>query len=209
MNSELEPKLGPPGAGLPAPELFIARILFGINRATGSRHSFTAAFQHERELIRRLVRDLQPSQAAQRVLIDRLRGLEDSSRFWSVWMTLEHLRIVHTQIARVIEALSREIRLKGAASTAAVKPNSDVTESVLSEYENSCDNLLKIVDGISDLKTKTRYPHPWFGPLDAAGWHALAARHLRIHRRQIEKIIQHLPARTIDSQEFTPSNARH
>ncbi|MBX3389322.1 MAG: hypothetical protein KF691_07680 [Phycisphaeraceae bacterium] len=43
--------------------------------------------------------------AAERVLIPRLRGLEDSSRYWSVWMMLDHLRIVNSQVAMVIASL--------------------------------------------------------------------------------------------------------
>ena len=33
----------------------------------------------------------------------------------------------------------------------------------------------------------------WFGPLDAAGWHALAAGHMGIHRVQIERIVKGFP----------------
>jgi hypothetical protein len=43
-----------------------------------------------------------------------------------------------------------------------------------------------------ELKTALRYEHPWFGPLDAFGWHALAAGHIRIHREQIERIVAKL-----------------
>ena len=34
-----------------------------------------------------------------------------------------------------------------------------------------------------------RFAYPWFGPLDATGWHALAGGHVAIHRVQIEPII--------------------
>jgi hypothetical protein len=53
--------------------------------------------------------------------------------------------------------------------------------------------LLAAVAAAGNLKTELRYAHPWFGPLDAAGWHTLAAGHLGIHRVQIEQIIQGLP----------------
>jgi hypothetical protein len=39
-----------------------------------------------------------------------------------------------------------------------------------------------------------RFVHPWFEPMDAHGWHALAAGHLRIHRVQIERICAGLRA---------------
>jgi len=123
-------------------------------------------------------------------LIKRVRGLEDSSRYWSVWMTLDHLRIMHTGLTRVIASLSREITPPGAASTAAVKPSPQVTAAVVGEYEASCEALLATVAAADNLNTAARFTHPWFGPLDAAGWHALAAGHIGIHRVQIGRILE-------------------
>jgi hypothetical protein len=60
-------------------------------------------------------------------------------------------------------------------------------------FEASCDEMLAAAAAVPDLKTAARYAHPWFGPLDAAGWHALAASHMAIHRAQIAKIIAALP----------------
>ena len=193
MNADMEPKLAPPGAGLPGLELFIARLLFAWRRWTGNRDSFNARFQRERETIRVLVRSCDADSGAERVLIPRPRGMEDSSRYWSVWMTLDHLRIIHGGIARTISALAKGVKPPGTASTAAVKPSPQATASVVAEYEQSCDALLAAVAAAGNLKTSVRYAHPWFGPLDAAGWHALAAGHLGIHRVQIERILKGLP----------------
>lgn len=191
-----EPKLALPGAGLPKMELLVARLQFVWRRARGDRKSFDAAFQGERELVRGLVGGLDPKSAARRVLIERVRGMEDSSRYWSVWMTLDHLRIIHLGIARTIGKLARGVVPPGKASTAAVKPSPEVTAAVVAEYEKSCDNLVKTVAGVKDLKTPARYAHPWFGPLDGVGWHAMAAGHLKIHRVQIERIVEGLKRET-------------
>lgn len=83
----------------------------------------------------------------------------------------------------------------GEASTAAVKPSQAVTASVVAEYEESCDALLAAVAVAPDLKTAIRFVHPWFGPIDAFGWHALAGGHMGIHRAQIERILQGLPGK--------------
>ncbi len=192
MNSNIEPKLAPPGAGLPGPELYIARGLFAFRRLTGNRESFTIAFQQERERIAQLVHSIPADSAGRQVLIERPRGLEDSSRNWSVWMTLDHLRIVHRGITRSIDELTHGKMPEGKASTATVKPAQNVTSGVVAEYEKSCDDLLATVAAVPELKTDLRYAHPWFGPLDAAGWHALAGTHLKIHRVQIERIIEGL-----------------
>jgi len=52
MSTTTEPKLAAPGAGLPAIEHLIARILFGLRRSIGSRDGFTAKFTAERAAIR-------------------------------------------------------------------------------------------------------------------------------------------------------------
>jgi hypothetical protein len=107
-------------------------------------------------------------------------------------MTLEHLRIVHVGVTRTIASLSRGVKPPGKADTAAVKPNPNVTEAVIGEFEKSCDDFLDTVARTPELKTDLRFAHPWFGPLDAFGWHALAAGHIRIHREQIERIVAQL-----------------
>jgi hypothetical protein len=192
MNANDEPRLAPPGAGLPKMELLIGRWLFARRLRRGTRESFNAHFQQEREAIRALVRSCDADAAARRVLIKRPRGMEDSSRNWSVWMTLDHLRIVNGGITRTIGSLTKGVVPSGKASTAAVKPGPEVTAVVVAEYEASCDALLAQVAAAPDLKTAGRFAHPWFGSLDAFGWHAMAAGHMGIHRVQIERIIQGL-----------------
>jgi uncharacterized damage-inducible protein DinB len=206
MNATIEaPKLAPPGTGLPYPELLVARLLFKFRRWRGNRDSFTEHFQRERAAIRTLVQSCDAEAVARRVLIPRLRGLEDSSRNWSVWMTLDHLRIVNHGILRTIESLTKGVVPPGKASTAAVKPSPEVDATILSKYEKSCDLLLGTVGNVPNLKTSVRYPHPWFGPLDASGWHALAAGHMSVHRAQIEHILNRQPTRQISlSMNLTP-----
>jgi hypothetical protein len=104
-------------------------------------------------------------------------------------MTLDHLRIVHHEMARVISTLGKGQVPPGAANTAAVKPSLTADASVVVEYEASCDALLAAAAAVPDLRTAARFAHPWFGPLSAAGWYALAGGHLAIHRTQIERIV--------------------
>lgn len=189
MTVAQEPRLAPPGAGLPGLELLIARIRFALLRWTGGRRSFDLRIAHERELIRGLLRNVTADVGARRVLIPRIPGLEDSSRYWSVWMTLDHLRIVHALLADLIGELVREVTPPGAASTAAVKPNADVGQESVAAFEASCDALASVIAASPNLNTRARYPHPWFGPLNAAGWHALVGVHMSIHRVQLERIL--------------------
>jgi len=118
-----------------------------------------------------------------------LLGLEDSSRYWSVWMTLDHLRIVHGAIVRIMNELAKGVVPPGRVSTAAVKPNPNVSKEVVAAYQQSCVDLCDTATMLPELHTKVRCAHPWFGPLDAFGWLALAAMHLTIHRKQIQEIL--------------------
>ena len=183
------PHLQPPGAGLPRPELFIARALFAVTRWRGNRDTFTAHFERERAAVRRQVDGLDAAAGEHRVLIRRVPGMEDSSRFWSVWMTLDHLRMVHGAFLGAIESLGRGVVPKNVASTANVKPDPAADARIVPAYEASCDALLAGAAAVPDLETKARYIHPWFGPLDALGWYALAGTHLGIHREQIKRIL--------------------
>lgn len=188
------PKLAAPGAGLPGYELRIARLLFNLRAWTHDRRRIDAFFRRERALVADLLRACPAGRRGERVLIPRPRGLEDSSRHWSVLMTLEHLRLVNLVCAAVIRDLSEGRVPAGKASTADVKPSPDVTESVVAAYEASCDEVLAAVASAKDLDDAARFPHPWFGPMSARRWHVLAAVHLGLHRGQIEAIIRGLKA---------------
>ncbi|MCB1204973.1 MAG: DinB family protein [Verrucomicrobiae bacterium] len=189
-----EPVLARPGAGLPIPELFVARLLFFWKRRSGTRQAFSDEYEANRQAISRLVSSVPEDQRGTRVLIPRLRGLEDSSRHWSVWMTLDHLRITNRAFTGVIATLSEGKVPPGRADTAAVKPAPESGPETEEAFEISCDDLISQVNSVSNLETALRFPHPWFGPLNAAGWQALSAMHLGIHRKQIAEIARRLHA---------------
>lgn len=193
-TASTHPVLAPPGAGIPAIERTVGRIILSLRLWLGDRRTFADGFAREQATIERLYLPLDDQARACRVLIPRLRGLEDSSRFWSVWMTLDHLRIVNSQIRRVIAALCDGTMPAGKASTAMMKPSESVDGGVVEAYEESCRQLATTVASSSELKTRLRYAHPWFGPLDALGWHAMSAMHMSIHRAQIARIIAGFPS---------------
>ncbi len=190
------PHLAPPGAGIPVIERIAGRAILTLRRWLGSRERFSREFSSERATIETLYGSLDNLTLSTRVLIPRLRGLEDSSRYWSVLMTLDHLRIVNTQIASVIMSLVDGVVPQEKASTAAVKPDPDVRPGVIEMYEASCDRFLNVADSPASLDSRDRYSHPWFGPLNAAGWHAMAAMHMRIHRAQLALIRKELERRS-------------
>jgi hypothetical protein len=188
MNSTAKIHLAPPGAGLPLIELFVARILFRLKSIVGTRAFATTKLRLERSKIAALVDACTEESAARRVLIRRPVGLEDSSRNWSVWMTLDHLRIVNQAVAEIIAELAAGRVPPGEASTAAVKPSPSADHTVRAAYEASCDRVLAAAAAVPNLDTAVRYAHPWFGPMNARDWYGLAGVHLGLHRVQIERI---------------------
>jgi hypothetical protein len=119
----------------------------------------------------------------------------DRSGYWSVFMTVDHLRIVNLGIADAIRLLGQGQVPERRANTATVKPSPEAEMSVVDDFELSCKLIERCAGRVTDLKTKARYDHPWFGPLDASGWYFLAGFHLGLHRKQIEMVINQLQPR--------------
>src|SRR5690348_12968982 len=131
-------RLAPPGAGLPPAELFVARLLFSFRARLSTRRSVERAIRTESPPTDPPPPDGAPEFLAQRVLIKRPRGLEDSSRYWSVLMTLDHLRIVNFGVATTIRELLAGRRPRQTVSTAALKPSPDVDANVHAHFAASC-----------------------------------------------------------------------
>lgn len=189
QQSNVTPKLAAPGAGLPKIERFVANLMIRWKAARTSREQATATFVSERAEILRLVEGQDAVALTQRVLIKRLPGLEDSSRYWSLLMVVDHLRIVNRDIAKVIAVLGKGQLPAGEASIAAVKPSSQVTPTVLAEFDQGCRDFVAAVAAVEDLKTTIKFPHPWFGPMDAATWHFMSGFHMQLHHQQMRLIL--------------------
>lgn len=185
-----QPKLAPPGAGLPWLELQIARLKFRRSYQLSSWEKTDAWLLMETGLIQQLAGPLPVEIGSRQMLIRRLRGLEDSSRNWSVFMTLEHLAIVNESVAGFITALTSGLVPPREASTASVKPSLQADSSTLARFRSATEAVRNAARNVTDLETRLDHAHPWFGPLDAAGWHFMAAFHQQLHRRQIERILQ-------------------
>jgi hypothetical protein len=186
------PNLDPPGAGIPWAE----RALIGAGiRGAGrflSKDRMTRMFRSEAERAIASARRLTEAQGRERVLVERFIGIEDSSRDWSVYMALEHLVIVNSAIAALLPQLysgrvtGTEVRIEE------VKPVPEAGPEQIDDLAALVDRYVDIVDKLGNLRAGTTLEHPWFGPLSAAQWHALATIHNSTHRRQIERISQTL-----------------
>ncbi len=197
MNEDADlklPKLAPPGSGLPALEMYLQKTIVFPIFCKISFDSAIRLFEKESKLLLREVMLIPEPLRDKKVLVPRLPAIEDSSRFWSAAMVLEHLIIVGSTIKVVAQHLAAGEKPPGVADTAAVKPPGELSGVVcLDQYRVYSDDFLNAVRGLrGDQWATGTFEHPWFGPLTLHKWICLAAIHQRVHRRQIEAIISRL-----------------
>ena len=134
---------------------------------------------------------LSEAQLCRRVLVPSQVGLEDSSRFWSVAMALEHLVIVGSKIEMLIGELADErVPPQAKVETAAVKPLGELSaEQAIREFRAWAYGAEKRVLEKSRSRTSRVFlVHPWFGPFNSLSWQWLLAQHHGIHLKQIREI---------------------
>jgi len=195
MIAVAEPTLAKPGAGLPFIEWFVANYILMprmLHRST--RQTAINQFTREAERIKTLASALNPEELTERKLIKRLTGLEDSSRYWSVAMTMQHLVIVNTGIRATVIDLCNGGTDRPKAQVQDVKPSAEVNGEVIrSEFEVMCKKFLHTAETAKvEAHPEATFDHPWFGPFNAQDWLAMAGFHQKIHRTQIEAIIYQL-----------------
>jgi len=184
------PQLQPPGAGLPPLELFIGKVGFVWYRSMVSWSTATAHLEAENQRIIAYATSVSEEVGKRKVLINRVTGIEDSSRGWSVFMVLEHLIIVTEVTIQVIESLSQEQEFPYKLKIAAIKPHEEVGSEIVPQFQQSVSDYRLRLKAVPKIRSNKRHAHPWFGLLDAHDWHCFSVLHYRVHRRQLQKIIE-------------------
>jgi hypothetical protein len=179
-----------PGAGLPFFEIAWLKPAFRAKSFFMSQAAASRLYQRETEKILRLVTTTPIEHAGTPVLIKRVTGIEDSSRNWSVYMILDHLRIVDEGIARLIEALTRGAVPGHITRIQDVKPNLNSGPETIERFTSAVENYEATVKRLGKLSRSARHAHPWFGAMTPHEWHCLAGVHHAAHREQIERIKQ-------------------
>ena len=191
-TSQQQPELAPPGAGIPSFEALFFRVVgFGLISPLVSWNLARRLFQHEGRRILELTENLSTEQLIRRVLVPRITGIEDSSRYWSPAMTVAHLLIVGDAVADFIVRLSRGETIDTPVRIEDVKPDDDTVSSILNDYRAFLSRFdARMTQDITNRRSRTTHRHPWVGPLTAHQWLNLAAVHQRIHRKQIQAILK-------------------
>lgn len=191
--------LDKPGAGVGFMQQMVMRFYIGPFVAAKSDWiADSARFVNSSKEILSLVEGLEDATLSQKILVPPQRGLEDSSRYWSAAMVLEHLMIVGMGLRDIIIRLSQGKVPPGKVDTARVKPLGQMPpQAVLQNYKTFTETVLEQIEaGVKDKNSKTVYRHPWFGNFTARQWHWLVATHNDIHLQQLRAIMAGLGRRT-------------
>jgi hypothetical protein len=203
LNTNTHVTLQAPGAGIPWLEGQFAKMAVFTMAGLTSPEKSSQIFEKEQARILTLVEALSFEARNKQVLIARLPGLEDSSRYWSVWMVLSHLNQVNLGTLGNIQQLVRGEIPTMTVRTEDVKPTLDkmapsASQALYQErndphvaaFQQACQHYLGTMQGLHHaLKTPCTLPHPWFGPMNAHQWHFMMGFHMGLHRKQIQSIV--------------------
>jgi uncharacterized damage-inducible protein DinB len=184
-----------PGAGVPWYQRLIFRYF--VAPFVAGRTDWVVSEQNFHKINGRILKEIESlseKQLTTKVLIPPITGLEDSSRFWSISMTLEHLLIVSELMMSAIIQLTSGSIPQSKVSTADVKPTGKIkTEEVIHEFKLMVsDDYKKFYLNLQDKKSELRFEHPWFGPLTAKQWFWVLTIHHGVHLKQIREIKKRL-----------------
>jgi hypothetical protein len=189
MTKSSDIQVAPPGTGLPAFQGFMLRYLvFPTCRSLTSWEKAAAIFRTEGRRLIELAQPLSAEVLSRRVAVKPLWGIEDSSRYWSAEMVLEHLIEVGTRIAIGVVELSHGQQPN--VDMMDVNPDGGRGRQVVEDYIAFLEDYANtLAEEVGDKRSKLTYPHPCFGELTAHGCVCLAAVHQKLRCRQMERIV--------------------
>lgn len=190
-NSSPQANLAAPGAGLPPLQAFLLRhVLFPAFCRTTSWDKALGLFMREGKRLAAAAQSLSSGELQTRVLVRAPMGIEDSSRYWSAAMVLEHLSEVGSRVSTGIVELTRNAAVSVKADIAEVKPKGGNDGEIVSAYRAFLEDYAdKVMRRTGDRAARNTAPHPWFGALTPHRWMCLGAIHQQIHRRQMDRIV--------------------
>ena len=173
--------------------LMVKHIFFPILNRVISWDKAWDIFDKEGEKIIKLSKKLNQDELFKRILVPKLFGLEDNSRYYSVAMTIEHLLMVGSALQIRVPLLSRGKKITQNVKIEDVKPYKKIDENIREKFEEFL-NLYrdKLNNNVKNIHINNTSSHPWFGEFNPKQWSILAMIHQIIHRRQIEAILKGL-----------------
>ncbi len=186
---QVPPQLAAPGAGIPAFERLIAKFII-MHFRLQKRIDVNWLRQEYQQSLAKIMAAAEAFPVAARqipVLIPRLSGLEDSSRYYSPAMVLEHVALVDSGVSAVIASLGKQIVPPQAPNTANVKPSPGIAWATAVAQLQKATEIFEVCLN-TNFASSAVLPHPWFGPLTAWQWAQFLPIHHGIHLAQLKRM---------------------
>ncbi len=180
------------GAGLPSFErLFIKHMLIPLSRVFFGWNNSLKLLKKEVKLISDLIKEIPEEKLQKRVEINRVFGIEEHSKDYSINMALEHLTIVTGAMMFVIDTLSKEQAIDKEIKIEDVKPSLN-TNDENEKFFLTMNKYFSFIENHPKNISKTTKAHPWFVEFNNKDWATFTFIHTFVHRRQIQAIIKGL-----------------
>ncbi len=148
-------------------------------------------FLKETEKILDLVRGLSLDQMNHPIFVNRLMGLQESSRVWSAGMLLDHLNRMNRVVVQIIPALRSDKMLVSEFNADVLRPAPGHGMETLAKFDLICKEFKsEITNYVLREPSTLQFKHHWYGPLDQQQWMKVTALHMNLHRRQLELILK-------------------
>jgi len=185
-----QPQLDKPGAGLPFFEALMVRYYvapFQSRKADKDKNLRLFAMLGARVL--KEADGVAASQRDVKVLVPRMRGIEDSSRFWCVNEVLEHLLITGEPMRALIEALVAGKTLDYVVDIANFKPKGKYAGGdARPDFKKFVDETVERLKAAPVADAGPTHLHPWMGRFNSLQWTWLLAGHSGLHLAQLQAI---------------------
>jgi len=200
-SSQIIQSLAQAGAGLPTYKRIAAKyVMFPLLNRSISWEKAWDIYDKEGEKIIAMASALSKEQLFQRVLVPRLFGLEDNSRYYSVAMVIEHLLIVGNALTVRLPILSQGKTLPNHVKIEDVKPYTEIDEDIVEKFADFMSTYREKLDAsVKNIYIDNTSDHPWFGAFNPKQWSILGMVHQTVHRRQIEAIIKNIDTQKASS----------
>ena len=185
-----QPKLDKPGAGLPFFEALLVSFYVGpFQSRKADKDKNLRLFA---ALGAKIAKEADGAPADKRdvkVLVPRMTGIEDSSRYWSVNETLEHMMIVGVPMRELIVSLSQGKTSDYVVDTANFKPKGKYAGGdARADFRKFIEETGEILKPLKIEDAGPTHKHPWMGQFNSLQWTWLMPGHLGIHLKQLQAI---------------------
>jgi hypothetical protein len=186
----MEPKLDKPGAGLPfLDSLFVRWYVGPIQSRKADKEKNLRLFKMVGARILKEADGVAADKRDVKVLVPKMKGIEDSSRFWSVNDTLEHLLITGHGMRKLIVELAAGRTTDWVVKIEDFKPKGKYKGGdARPDFKVFVDETVELLAPLPIEDSGLTHKHPWMGEFNALQWTWLLGGHGGIHLAQLQAI---------------------